>query len=127
MILGGGKVVAADSTVLDPGWVGDGTYPLGEATVRVHGGEARLAEGDSLAGSTLTLDRALRNAVAIGIPFLDALAAITSVPARAVGLGGEAGSLAPGRPADLVVLTDDLVVDAVFARGNPVINHTEER
>ncbi|MFI0470674.1 N-acetylglucosamine-6-phosphate deacetylase [Saccharopolyspora sp. 5N102] len=107
--------------------LGDGTYTLGEATVRVRGGEARLAEGDSLAGSTLTLDRALRNAVAIGIPFLDALAAITSVPARAVGLGGEAGSLAPGRPADLVVLTDDLLVDAVFARGNPVINHTEER
>ncbi|WP_408012976.1 amidohydrolase family protein [Saccharopolyspora elongata] len=52
---------------------------------------------------------------------------MTSVPARAVGLGGEAGSLAPGRPADLVVLTDDLLVDAVFARGNPVINHTEER
>ncbi|MEU6270207.1 N-acetylglucosamine-6-phosphate deacetylase [Saccharopolyspora shandongensis] len=107
--------------------LGDGTYTLGEATVRVRGGEARLAEGDSLAGSTLTLDRALRNAVAIGIPFLDALAAITSVPARAVGLGGEAGSLAPGRPADLVVLTADLAVDAVFARGNPVINHTEER
>jgi N-acetylglucosamine-6-phosphate deacetylase len=76
---------------------------------------ARLASG-SLAGSTLTLDAALRNAVAAGVPLADAVGALTYVPARALGL--DAGTLDAGARADLVVLSDDLHVDAVMADGD---------
>jgi N-acetylglucosamine-6-phosphate deacetylase len=95
----------------------DGDYTLGTIGVRVRDGIARLSQGDSLAGSTLTLDRALRNAVAAGLPFLDALAAITTVPASAVGLADRAGVIGVRRRADLVVLDHSLEVVAVLADG----------
>jgi N-acetylglucosamine-6-phosphate deacetylase len=95
----------------------DGQYRLGSLEVTVRGGEARLGEGGSLAGSTLTLDVALRNAVVAGIPFADALAAVTATPARVIGMAGEAGTIAAGRRADLVVLNNNLTVESVMAGG----------
>jgi N-acetylglucosamine-6-phosphate deacetylase len=95
--------------------MGDGDYLLGDRGVQVRDGVARLASG-SLAGSTLTLDAALRNAVAAGVPLADAVGALTYVPARALGL--DAGTLDAGARADLVVLSDDLHVDAVMADGD---------
>jgi N-acetylglucosamine-6-phosphate deacetylase len=70
-----------------------------------------------LAGSVLTLDVALAHAVGAGIPLLDALAAVTTAPAAAVGLAGQAGTLAVGRRPDLVVLDDDLRVRGVLSAG----------
>ena len=96
---------------------GDGTFKLGSTTVTVTGGRAQVADRDTLAGSTLTLDVALRNAVAAGVPFLDAVAAVTSNPARAIGIANRAGTLAVGRRADLVVLNADLEVTAVLCSG----------
>lgn len=95
--------------------VGDGEYALGELDVTVRDGVARLTHGGSIAGSTLTQDVALRNTVAAGVPLVDAVAALTSVPARALGLA--AGTLDVGARADLVVLSSDLDVDAVMASG----------
>ena len=95
--------------------LGDGEYLLGARAVQVRDGVARLAGGGSIAGSTLTQDAALRNAVAAGVPLADAVSALTAVPARALGL--DAGSLDAGRVADLVVLSEDLKVEAVMARG----------
>jgi N-acetylglucosamine-6-phosphate deacetylase len=94
----------------------DGTYPLGNIKVTVKDGVARNEEG-KLAGSTLTLDRALRFVVALGVPFADALRMVTVQPARRVGLAGKKGILAPGSDADLVVLTPDLRVEGVMTRG----------
>jgi N-acetylglucosamine-6-phosphate deacetylase len=96
--------------------VGDGEYLLGGLAVTVDDGVARLTEGGSIAGSTLTQDVALRNAVAAGVPLPDAVAALTAVPARALGLS--AGTLDPGSRADLVVLSGDLHVDAVMTAGS---------
>ncbi len=94
----------------------DGKYQLGLFEVKVSGGVARNAEG-KLAGSTLTLDRALRNMVALGVPFASALRMVTANPARQIGLGARKGVLAPGADADLVFLDDKLEVSGVMTRG----------
>lgn len=97
---------------------GDGTYKLGSRRVVVRDGIASLEDGSSLAGSTLTLDAALRNAVLhVGLPVETAVAALTVVPARAVGRSHDLGRLAPGYAADAVMLDDDLGVVAVWADG----------
>ncbi len=94
----------------------DGKYQLGKFEVKVSGGVARNAEG-KLAGSTLTLDRALRNMVALGVPLASALRMVTANPARQIGLGARKGVLAPGADADLVFLDDKLEVSGVMTRG----------
>jgi N-acetylglucosamine-6-phosphate deacetylase len=94
----------------------DGKYQLGMFEVKVSGGVARNAEG-KLAGSTLTLDRALRNMLALGVPLASALRMVTANPARQIGLGARKGILAPGADADLVFLDDQLEVSGVMTRG----------
>jgi N-acetylglucosamine-6-phosphate deacetylase len=94
----------------------DGKYQLGMFEVKVSGGVGRNAEG-KLAGSTLTLDRALRNMVALGVPLASALRMVTANPARQIGLGARKGILAPGADADLVFLDDKLEVSSVMTRG----------
>ncbi len=94
----------------------DGTYRLGTSEAIVQNGIARNSEG-KLAGSTLTLDRAIRNIVALGVPFVDAIRMATILPARRLGLAGKKGILAVGADADLVVLTPDLHVAGVMTRG----------
>jgi N-acetylglucosamine-6-phosphate deacetylase len=93
----------------------DGTYRLGTFEVVVTGGVCRSAEG-RLAGSTLTLDRALRNVVALGVSFADAVRMLTLNPARLLGLEKKKGVLAPGADADLVLLDESLQVTGVFCR-----------
>jgi N-acetylglucosamine-6-phosphate deacetylase len=94
----------------------DGNYRLGNFEVNVRGGVARNSEG-KLAGSTLTLDRAIRNVVAYGVPLLEAVRMATVLPARRLGLAGKKGVIAPGADADIVALTPDLRVAAVMTRG----------
>jgi N-acetylglucosamine-6-phosphate deacetylase len=96
--------------------MGDGNYRLGSFEVTVRDGVCRNAEG-RLAGSTLTLDRAIRNLVALGVPLVDAVRMATVLPARRLGLAGKKGIIAVGSDADLVVLTPDLQVAGVMTRG----------
>lgn len=103
---------------IDATGFGDGRFDLGGQEVIVTDGEARLAATGSLAGSTLTMDVALRNAVkASGLSIERASAAASLNPARALGVEDELGSIAPGKCADLVVLDDDLRVTGVMANG----------
>ena len=94
----------------------DGNYRLGTLEVEVRGGVCRNSEG-KLAGSTLTLDRALRNLVSLGVPLVDAVRMMTILPARRLGLAGKKGIIAVGADADLVVLTPDFHVAGVMTRG----------
>ncbi len=94
----------------------DGKFRLGNFEVTVKDGVCRNSEG-KLAGSTLTLDRALRYIVALGVPLIDALRMATILPARRLGLAGKKGIIAIGADADLVVLTPDLRVAGVMTRG----------
>lgn len=109
---------------IDATGVGDGTFVLGGQKVHVTDGEARLASSQSLAGSTLTMDQALRRAVTDSRLTLEqASAAASTNPARVLGLDALIGSIAPGRRADLVLLDDDLQVTAVMADGAWIGQH----
>lgn len=94
----------------------DGDYVLGELPVEVRAGVARIAGTETIAGSTLTLDRAVRNCVAAGVPLAQAVRSATALPADYLGLA-DVGRLAPGKLADLAVLDDDLQVTRVMHRG----------
>lgn len=95
----------------------DGDYRLGQMAIEVRGGVARLAGGGSIAGSTLTMDAAVRYCVLeAGIDLVVAIEAATATPARILGLA-DVGTLESGRLADLVVLDDDLHVLRVMRRG----------
>jgi N-acetylglucosamine-6-phosphate deacetylase len=100
----------------------DGEYDLGGLRVRVSGGTARLATADgsagAIAGSTLTMDAALRRAVAAGLSIVDAVAMASTTPARAIGLADRVGALRPGLRADLVVLDAGLRVRRVMRAGS---------
>jgi N-acetylglucosamine-6-phosphate deacetylase len=94
----------------------EGRYRLGTFEVNVAGGVARNSDG-KLAGSTLTLDRALRHMVALGVSLREALPMLTANPARLLGLEQRKGNLVPGADADLVFLDDQLNVTGVMTRG----------
>lgn len=97
-----------------------GAYRLGTAEVHVEEEAARLADG-TLAGSVLSLDAAVRRwLAATGCSRNEALATVTAVPARLLGLEGQKGRIAPGYDADLVLLTPDLRVAAVYVAGELV-------
>ena len=100
--------------------VGDGRYRLGRLDVDVRDGMATLAEGGSLAGSTLTMDAAYRNAVAAGLDDVVASRAASANPARLLGIDDEVGTIEVGKRADLVVLDDAAEVVAVIAAGEVV-------
>jgi N-acetylglucosamine-6-phosphate deacetylase len=95
----------------------DGEYELGGQTVVVADRVARLTRDGSIAGSTLTMDAALRQAVHAGVSIVDAARMASTTPARAIGLAGELGALTPGLRADLVLLDPDLHVQRVMREG----------
>jgi N-acetylglucosamine-6-phosphate deacetylase len=98
----------------------DGKYTLGGFEVTVSGGVCRNAEGN-LAGSTLTLDRALRNIVKLGASVGGALKMLTFNPAKLLGIEHKKGVLHPNADADVILLNEGLEVTQVFARGLPVL------
>ena len=93
----------------------DGDYILGTLSVAVREGVARIAGTNTIAGSTLTLSKALANAVAYGVDPLVAVRAATIRPARWLGL--DAGDLRVGGRADAVVLDEDWAVTRVMRAG----------
>jgi N-acetylglucosamine-6-phosphate deacetylase len=100
----------------------DGNYRLGDLEVRVKNGRCVVGE-DTLAGSTLTLDRAVRNySEFTGAPLAEAVGLATRNPARMTGLDGEIGTLEPGRSADIAVLSPKHEVLETFLRGRPCVS-----
>mgnify|MGYP003390778915 FL=1 len=96
----------------------DGRYLLGQLEVDVVDGTARLVEGGAIAGSTLTLDWAMRYVVLEGGVSLDQVVQMLSTnPARMMGLD-DRGVIAPGKRADLLVLGPRLEVESVMRRGD---------
>ena len=96
----------------------DGDYALGRHTVTKCLGGVRLADG-TLAGSTLTMDQALRNLVAIGLSLADASRRTATIAAEHLGLA-DRGRLVPGAWADVVVLNSALQRQAVWVEGTAV-------
>ncbi|WUO60255.1 N-acetylglucosamine-6-phosphate deacetylase [Streptomyces sp. NBC_00280] len=118
----GADRVAFITDAMDAAGFGDGRYLLGPLEVEVSEGVARLVEGGSIAGSTLTLDRAFRRAVTIDrLPVTDVVAALSANPARLLGMYDRVGSLEPGKDADLVLLDADFMVKGVMRKGSWVV------
>jgi N-acetylglucosamine-6-phosphate deacetylase len=115
---GAGRVILISDGLSATG-MPDGKYMLGGFEVTVSGGVCRNSEG-KLAGSTLTLDRALRNVVALGIPLADAVRMLTANPAKLLGIEFKKGALRTGADADIVLLDENLQVTNVWTRGLPL-------
>ena len=92
----------------------DGDYELGGQPIVVKNHKATLLDG-TLAGSSISLLDAVRNVVSFGLPLAGAVYAASTAPALAAGL--DAGVIAQGRAADLLVLDKDLALKAVFVDG----------
>lgn len=88
------RVALVSDSIVATG-LGDGDYQLGELAVEVQGGPPLLKGTGVLAGSTLTMRRAVEVAVAAGVPRSQAIAAATYVPARAIGLSVARAGAAP--------------------------------
>lgn len=95
----------------------DGQYMLGANHVTVINGKARLSDG-TIAGSTLTMDRAIKNMVeVVGTPLEQAVYMASTAPANSIG-ETERGRIAPLAHADLAILNRDLGVDMTIVGGN---------
>lgn len=103
----------------------DGEYVLGGLPVFVQEGVARLSDG-TLAGSTLTMDRAVKNFMEFtGCSLPEAVRCATLNPARLLGIDHRKGSLAVGKDADLVIFDEDLTVQYTILGGKIVYARTD--
>jgi N-acetylglucosamine-6-phosphate deacetylase len=113
----GFRDVALITDAVDPAGLPEGDYEFVGRKVTVRNGAVRLANG-ALAGSVLTLDRAVRNIVAFtGLGWPEAIGMATQVPARIAGIAPRKGRVAPGADADLVALDDEGFVQRTWVRG----------
>lgn len=95
----------------------DGEYSLGGLPVFVRDGVARLSDG-TLAGSTLTMDRAVKNFMEFtGCSLPQAVRCATLNPARLLGIDKRKGSIDVGKDADLVIFDEDFNVHYTLLGG----------
>ncbi|MFZ5924804.1 MAG: N-acetylglucosamine-6-phosphate deacetylase [Bacillota bacterium] len=95
----------------------EGEYELGGQRVTYRDGAVRLPDG-TLAGSALTLDKAVRMAVeALGVSLADAITMASATPARVIGVYDRKGSIEAGKDADLVLIDESVVVRATIVGG----------
>ena len=104
----------------------DGEYELSGRTVRLEGGFVRLPDG-TLAGSSLTMDGAVRNAVEfLGIPLVEAVRMASETPAEILGMP-EKGRIVSGADADLVVMDQKGFVQETIVDGETVYHRKGEK
>lgn len=99
----------------------DGEYRLGSQHVTKCLGGVRLADG-TLAGSTLTMDQALRNLVSLGLPLADVSNRMSRYAADYLGIE-DRGRLTRGAWADLVVFERDLTLAATYVEGEQIVEY----
>jgi N-acetylglucosamine-6-phosphate deacetylase len=103
----------------------DGSYTLGGLLVTMKKGEARLEDG-TLAGSALTMDKAVRNIMEFaGLPIAEAIQLATANPAQTLGLGTRKGSIQIGADGDLVILDGRISVKATIQAGQLLFRDEE--
>ncbi|MGG4455542.1 N-acetylglucosamine-6-phosphate deacetylase [Brevibacillus porteri] len=105
--------------------MGEGTYDLGGQEVHVHDNQAKLADG-TLAGSILTLNRAVGNMVTLsGVALPEAVEMASLTPASILGFGDRKGRLAAGYDADITVLNTQFDVTMTFVAGKEVYHQSK--
>lgn len=111
------KVVAVTDSIMAAG-LPDGQYKLGVNDVVVVDGDAKLADGGSRAGSTLTTGTALKNVLQYtGRSLQEVIPMFTENPARLIGVYDQIGSLNPGKRADMLVLDDACDIERTYVSG----------
>ncbi|MGS5021444.1 N-acetylglucosamine-6-phosphate deacetylase [Paenibacillus sp. JJ1683] len=96
----------------------DGHYTLGDLPVIVQDGVARLEDGVTLAGSTLTMIEGFRylvQHVGLSIPEASQMASLN--PARSLNIADRTGSLEAGKQADVLLLDADLILQGIWIKG----------
>ncbi len=104
--------------------VGDGTFTLGDFQIQVRGPLCTLMDGVTIAGSVLTMNRAVGNAMDFtGMSLIDAAHTSSLAPARACGVANRKGSIEVGKDADLAVLKSDFSVGFTIRAGAVAYEH----
>lgn len=111
------KVVAVSDSIMAAG-LDDGRYTLGVNDIIVTDGDAKLMDGVTRAGSTLTMIKALKNLMEYTGRGLEEVSPLLSEnPARLLGIFQSKGSIEAGKDADLVIIDQDLNIVETFVRG----------
>lgn len=114
------KVFCVTDSIMATG-LPDGKYKLGVNDIVVKDGDAKLADCDVRAGSTLTTITAMKNLIKFtGQPLEKVIPLLTINPARALKMDNSKGSIASGKDADILVLDDNLDVELTIVKGNIV-------
>ncbi len=114
------RVIGITDSIMAAG-LPDGNYHLGVNDVVVKDGDAKLASNGTRAGSTLTLNRGLKNLMAFtGKTLEEVIPAMTENPAKMLGVDDHIGFIDDGMDADLVLLDENNDVAKVFVKGSPV-------
>ncbi len=97
---------------------GDGIYQLGKFQVQVSGALCTLMDGVTIAGSVLTMNQAVKNAVEFtGMSLLDIAYMAAMMPAKRCGVADRKGSLEVGKDADIAILDTGYSVTATIVNG----------
>ena len=120
MKMKGNEKVALISDSIRANGIPDGEYDNDGLTVTVKNNEVRLPDG-TLAGSTLSLDHAVRNLIKMtGVDLLTAVRMASLNPARQIGLSGTKGSIEIGKDADIVLFDENINIKRTFIKGQIV-------
>ena len=123
----GADAVALITDAVGAAGLPDGTYEFIKRKVIVSGGAVRLENG-TIAGSALTMDRAVRNMVTLaGCTWPEAVRMATRTTARIAGVDGRKGEIVPGADADVVALDANGLVQSVWTRGQCAYQRDQER
>ncbi|WP_044362785.1 N-acetylglucosamine-6-phosphate deacetylase [Vibrio fluvialis] len=113
----GYRRVALITDCMRAGGLSDGEYRLGAQMIQVSLGEARTEDG-SLAGSTCSLDQAVRNMIfSVGVDEWEAVQMASYVPAKYLGIEAQLGSIACGKRASFTVVNNDFVIQRTMIDG----------
>ncbi|HEX4948456.1 MAG TPA: N-acetylglucosamine-6-phosphate deacetylase [Blastocatellia bacterium] len=104
---------------------GDGIYQLGKFQVQVSGALCTLLDGVTIAGSVLTMNQAVKNAIEFtGMNLVDVAYMAAMMPAQRCGVADRKGSLEVGKDADIAILQADFSVAATIVNGNVAYEYT---
>ncbi|MGL4194997.1 MAG: N-acetylglucosamine-6-phosphate deacetylase [Edwardsiella piscicida] len=113
----GYRHIALITDCMRAGGLGEGRYRLGAQEITVRHGEARTDDG-SLAGSTCSLDQAVRNMVTLaGVPVWEAVQMASAVPAAYLGLQDRLGAIRPGAAASFTAVDPAMTVAETYING----------
>ncbi len=115
----GKEHVAMISDAISGTGLGDGQYMLGGLDIFVNNGVARISNG-ALAGSTLTLDVAMKNMVSIGYKIEDVSRFLSYNPSKMIGIADRKGLIKDGYDADAIIMDKNFNVKTTFVNGKTV-------